>query len=120
MSPRSQSPKHAGPLEQTRGAHTAILVLGMHRSGTSAVARVLNLCGASLGGELLPAKEDNERGFWENRAILALHERFLAEVGSSWHDLAPLPADWQQSRAARRFVAELPHVLDAEFGDNAL
>lgn len=98
----------------------AVLVLGMHRSGTSAIARVLNLCGANLGGELLPAKADNERGFWENRAILALHERFLADIGSSWHDLSPLPANWQQSTAARRLVADLPRVLDAEFGGSAL
>ena len=114
----TQSLNSSRGAKQPRGC--AILVLGMHRSGTSAVARVLNLCGASLGGELLPAKEDNERGFWENRAILALHERFLADVGSSWQDLVALPADWLQSGAARRFVSDLPRVLDAEFGDSAL
>ncbi len=114
----ARSPNSANGGGQPGGC--AILVLGMHRSGTSAVARVLNLCGASLGGELLPAKEDNERGFWENRAILQLHERFLAEAGTNWHDLGALPVDWQQSGAARRFVADLPRVLDAEFGDSAL
>ena len=59
-------------------ARTAVLVLGMHCSGTSAITRLLNLRGVGLGRDLLPAKADNERGFWENRAILELHERFLA------------------------------------------
>jgi len=103
----------------TSGA-TAILVLGMHRSGTSAVARMLNLCGADLGRDLLPPKQDNERGFWENSALLALHERFLAEAGLHWHDLALLPEEWRDGAAARHFVAALPEVLSRQFGDSPL
>ncbi len=103
----------------TSGA-TAILVLGMHRSGTSAVARMLNLCGAELGRDLLPPKQDNERGFWENSALLALHERFLAEAGLHWYDLASLSDDWRDGAAARHFVAALPDVLARQFGDSRL
>lgn len=104
----------------TSNESTAIIVLGMHRSGTSAVARMLNLCGADLGRDLLPPKEDNVRGFWENRALLALHERFLAEAGLRWHDLASLPADWRDGTAARRLVAALPPALIEQFGDSRL
>jgi hypothetical protein len=103
----------------TPGA-SAILVLGMHRSGTSAVARLLNLRGAELGRDLLPAKEDNERGFWENRELLRLHERFLADSGLQWQDLADPPAGWQAGDAARRFIFDLPQVLEAQFGDAPL
>jgi hypothetical protein len=99
---------------------TAILVLGMHRSGTSAVARMLNLCGAELGRDLLPPKQDNERGFWENSALLALHERFLDEAGLHWYDLVSLPADWREGAAARNFVAALPEVLAQQFRDTPL
>jgi len=99
---------------------TAILVLGMHRSGTSAVARMLNLCGAALGRDLLPPKQDNERGFWENSALLALHERFLEETGLHWYDLASLPENWRDGAAARRFVAALPEALSEQFGDSRL
>jgi hypothetical protein len=101
-------------------AATAILVLGMHRSGTSAIARLLNLRGAELGRDLLPAKQDNERGFWENRAILEAHETFLAQQGRQWYDLVAPAPDWQRGAAARRFVAELPGVLDRQFGDAKL
>ncbi|HSE13248.1 MAG TPA: sulfotransferase, partial [Rudaea sp.] len=99
---------------------TAILVLGMHRSGTSAIARMLNLRGAELGRDLLPPKQDNERGFWENRALLALHEQFLAQIGVHWHDLVSLPEDWRSGGAARWFVGALPDVLTQQFGDSAL
>jgi hypothetical protein len=108
----STVPPSTGP---QLAATTAILVLGMHRSGTSAVTRMLNLRGAELGRDLLPPKEDNERGFWENRAILELHEALLAGLGLRWLDLVDLPAGWQQAAAARRFVTELPGVLRQQF-----
>ena len=81
---------------------------------------MLNLCGADLGRDLLPPKQDNERGFWENSALLALHERFLAEAGLHWHDLALLPEEWRDGAAARHFVAALPEVLSRQFGDSPL
>jgi hypothetical protein len=119
MPTRSQLPA-AKPAVQPRNAAMAILVLGMHRSGTSAIARVLNLRGADLGRDLLPPKQDNERGFWENAAILALHERFLAAQQWHWHDLLT-PADhWQQDVPAREFVAGLPAVLTQQYGDSKL
>ena len=60
----------------------AILVLGMHRSGTSALARILNLLGCELGPNLLPAAADNEAGFWEHRDVVLLDDEVLARVGS--------------------------------------
>ena len=116
LRPSAKSP--VPPRQAT--AATAILVLGMHRSGTSAIARLLNLRGAELGRDLLPAKQDNERGFWENRAILETHETFLAQQGLQWHDLVAPGPHWQRGAAARRFVADLPGVLDRQFGDARL
>lgn len=81
-------------------AHHAILVLGMHRSGTSAVTRVINLLGADLGGDLLPPAEDNALGFWEHRGIVKIHEELLDALGSSWHSVQPLPAGWLSTTAA--------------------
>ena len=50
-----------------------ILVLGMHRSGTSAVTRCLNLLGAEIGSKLLPPAEDNRSGFWEHADVVSIH-----------------------------------------------
>src|SRR5690348_5945376 len=72
----------------------AILIVGMHRSGTSALTRVINLHGVPLGRQLLEAAFDNEAGFWENQAVVQLHERILEHLGSSWDDPRELPSGW--------------------------
>ena len=77
-----------------------VLIAGMHRSGTSALTRLINLFGAGLASDLLPAKSDNVKGFWESRRIVDIHDAFLHAVGSAWDDVAPLPADAFTSPAA--------------------
>ncbi|MEI9983900.1 MAG: hypothetical protein WDN69_12225 [Aliidongia sp.] len=70
--------------EDGRARRRAIFVLGMHRSGTSALTRVLGLCGADLPGRLIEADPaTNERGFWEPRELVALHDEVLGAAGSS-------------------------------------
>ncbi len=62
-----------------------ILITGMHRSGTSFLARALNLAGVYLGGlESLNSHEwkpydDNRRGHWENKKFLELGEKTLSQ-----------------------------------------
>ncbi|MDN5923369.1 MAG: hypothetical protein L0H70_00035 [Xanthomonadales bacterium] len=74
--------------------HHAILIAGMHRSGTSALARVINLLGADIGTELTPAAPGNPRGYWEEKAIVELNDECLVALGSAWDDPTPLPKDW--------------------------
>jgi len=64
----------------------AIIILGMHRSGTSALTRVLNLLGMELGQPLLPPHPTNETGFWEHATVVNLNEQLLHQVGSRWDD----------------------------------
>lgn len=75
-------------------APTAILVLGMHRSGTSAATRVVNLLGASVGNDLLGAKDDNPEGFWEHARLVAINEKILLALKLYWDATVPLPKDW--------------------------
>ena len=66
---------------------TAILVCGMHRSGTSALTRLLNLLGASLPADLYPAGPGNELGHWEPADSGPLHDAMLsswARTGFPW------------------------------------
>src|ERR1700733_12350416 len=63
-----------------------IYVLGMGRSGTSALTRVLSLCGGTLPGRLLPASDMNPKGFWEPLDALEMNDTFLKTHGSSWFD----------------------------------
>jgi hypothetical protein len=65
----------------------ALFVLGFGRSGTSALTRVLSLCGAALPAGLLGATSENPRGCWEPRAAIHLNETILRRHGSSGYDL---------------------------------
>jgi GT2 family glycosyltransferase len=98
----------------------AILILGMHRSGTSAVTRMMNLLGVSLGRQLKPAAEDNPRGFWEHESVVQIHEKLLSELGMSWDDPRPLPTDWLQRPCAAAALKEIRTLVEAEFGDKTL
>ena len=70
-----------------RERRSCILVLGVHRSGTSAVTRVINLLGAALPKNLMPpSPNNNEAGFWEPKNLWLLHDRMLREAGSRWDD----------------------------------
>ena len=63
-----------------------IIVLGMHRSGTSAVTRGLKALGVELGDNLMPpVANNNETGFWEDLDLNSLNEEILALVGSNWN-----------------------------------
>ena len=67
------------------------VVLGMHRSGTSAVARALKAVGVSLGDTLIPPSIGvNDRGFWEDAEINALNIELLEALGHDWHTLGPI------------------------------
>ncbi len=79
----------AKPAQSGRG----VLLLGMHRSGTSLVARLLADVGLYLGdqGELLPASaEDNPDGYWERHDVLEAHDAFLRDIGMTWNRIAGL------------------------------
>ena len=64
-----------------------IVVLGMHRSGTSVITRGLQLLGVDLGENLHPAAPDNPKGFWEDRDCLEINEALLNYLGSAYDRL---------------------------------
>lgn len=98
-----------GPEESgAQGGRPCLLVLGMHRSGTSALARGLEVFGASLGEELLPAHPCNPRGLFEDRDIYACNKGLLGALGLTWASPAPI---------APRLLLEL---AAAEAGEAAL
>lgn len=92
-----------------------ILVLGMHRSGTSALAGSLATLGVHMGSKLVSAVEgENDRGFWENRPLVEIHDRLLGSLHSSWDDVRPLPEGWLQIPEVAGFRNEIIRVLQNE------
>jgi hypothetical protein len=95
----------------------AVLVIGMHRSGTSAMTRVLNLMGGALPRKLKRGSGANEPGFWEGRSIVRAHEALLESLGTSWADTRELPAGWLDLEATRAGEDALLDILRADFSD---
>lgn len=63
-----------------------VVILGMHRGGTSALAGVVHLLGFDAGAEheLIGATEANRRGHWEVAALSEFNEQLLRELGGRW------------------------------------
>ena len=71
-----------------------VVVLGMHRSGTSLVAGCLQQMGVDFGPRLMPPDANNPRGYFEHNDVVNLHDRLLLALDRSWDEPALLPADW--------------------------
>ncbi len=99
---------------------TAVLVLGMHRSGTSAVSGVLHHLGVHLGRAVSPAGPSNPKGYFENTRVMLLHEEFLASLGSAWEDPRPLAAGWSEEDRLAPWRERLAAILVEEFGGASL
>ena len=97
-----------------------ILILGMHRSGTSALTGMLNTLGMSVGKGLIGGNEGNQKGYFERLDLLYTHESILQSLGSSWHDFLPLPDRWWGSPEMAPFKAEIENVIHREFQDKPL
>ncbi len=89
-----------------------VIVTGMHRSGTSCIAGELANCGVPLSGHLLAGDEANPKGYFEDPALIALHEAMLSALGSNWMDPAPLASGWLELLEERGFVGELEKYLE--------
>lgn len=90
------------------GGNRPLIITGMHRSGSSLVASLLQRAGLDLGHELIGADRGNPRGHFEDAEIVRLHDRWLAPAGRGilvdCRDLLPQPdGDWRAQ--ADRLVA---------------
>jgi hypothetical protein len=99
----------------------AILVLGMHRSGTSALSGALCALGAAAPKKTLMGSHPcNLKGLFEALSIAQSHDEFLAAAGSSWHDWQKFDLQWARSPAAAPHAERIKTVLLDEFDDEPL
>lgn len=94
-----------------------LAIVGMHRSGTSMLTRMLNLVGLELGPaeKLMGPAFDNPEGFWENLEFVHINELLLHAFGGSWSAPPEWPEDWvADSRLdeIRRAAAALPAKMN--------
>lgn len=94
----------------------AVLVLGMHRSGTSALAGLLDGLGCRGPETPIVANTGNPRGYFESIPICALNDAILSALGSRWDDWRPLRPDWHLSPRMAEFHDEARRVITEEYG----
>jgi hypothetical protein len=90
-----------------------IFILGMARSGTSALTRVLSLCGCALPDSLKEANDGNPRGFWEPLEAAKFNDEFLVRHDTTFSDpTLRLQGEWvfaQQETA--RYIEQIRAFL---------
>lgn len=94
---------------------TCIFIAGMHRTGTSALAGLIDSLGVSAGNNLLEANEENEKGFYENTRLLEFNDAVLASAASCWDDIFWHPSKLPDLQTDGR-VNSLTRILDEEYG----
>jgi hypothetical protein len=98
-----------------------IIVLGMHRSGTSALTRGLKTLSVELGDHLMaPVEGNNETGFWEDLDIYRLNERLLAKADNAWDRLSPLDDDAMLLDAFAPERVEARNLLDKKLSGTSV
>jgi|GEM_PF-2075801 len=93
---------------------TCILILGMHRSGTSALASVLHHIGYGMGKDILLSSYDNPRGFFENEKVVHFNDKVLGEWGVNW-DTPFVPILDDTSLESTDLVQEAKDILSSQF-----
>ena len=82
-------------------------ILGMHRSGTSALTGMLAQSGFAAPKDPMPATERNPKGYWESLRVFNLNEQFLSQLNSHWSSHISLPKGWAYSGKAREWRSAL-------------
>ena len=108
----------ASPCEQhARVEPTVVCTLGMHRSGTSVVSRLLNLLGVDLGSDahLAARGADNPKGYWEHGAFVEINDKILETFGGRWDRPPTLPCNWLRAPELEPLRQRARQLLQDEF-----
>lgn len=91
---------------------SVVVILGMHRSGTSVLARCMKVFGFSLGNKLMPAYVDNPKGYFEDEEIVNLNDEMLASLGSSWEKISIIHEEEVRSLYGTEFFSRAVHLIE--------
>ena len=92
-----------------------VLVLGMHRSGTSALTGMLVSSGLDVPGDLMDRPDDviNPMGYWESEGLMQLNDQLFSSLGLHWSTADQLPPGWADFEAAvlwrRSLISQWQH-----------
>jgi hypothetical protein len=95
-----------------------VCILGMHRSGTSVLTRVLNLIGVDLGSDEVLTTEPvaaNPKGYWEHSEIVSISDAILRRHGGSWDKPPLLPPGWETAAAIDDLRSRAQQLIADQF-----
>ncbi|HEX3718534.1 MAG TPA: sulfotransferase [Verrucomicrobiae bacterium] len=110
------SSEDSGPTPRPELRPDPVFIIGMHRSGTSAVSGALEKLGLSVGKTVMPPHAENPKGYFENLALTLVHDHFLNDCKYAWLDARPVRAKYFRGRRARRYQKQLLETVIQEFG----
>ena len=94
-----------------------LLIVGMHRSGTSLLGSLLPACGIAMPGPLISGDIHNPEGYFERADVTALQEQLLIDLERWWpapRGMQPLPEGWLESARGQQALADLIALLRPE------
>ena len=97
-----------------------LVVLGMHRSGTSAFTGILDILGLNLGTVMLETQSDNPKGFFENKYVVQANDCILDTLNSSWDDTLPLPARWTEQFEESQLQLDIRAFLRTDLANDQI
>lgn len=95
-----------------------ICVLGMHRSGTSLLTRILNLIGVYLGTDRAVTAEPaayNPKGHWEHKEITQICDTILNRHGGSWDHPPLFPRGWETATEMEDLRCRTRQLIEDQF-----
>jgi glycosyltransferase involved in cell wall biosynthesis len=105
----------------TETNHRLIVVLGMHRSGTSAITRALKVLGIDLGDRLLSAADgDNDKGYWEDIDFNTLNIEMLHALDKDWYHTSPIDQIDLEILNKRGYFLKAGKLLNEKLKDKQL
>ena len=94
----------------------AVVVLAMHRTGSSAITRVLNLLGCDAAKTLIGPDSHNESGYWESDVLRVFNDKILASAGSNWRDWQAFNRSWYETPRFAEYLENGLELLQSEYG----
>lgn len=94
-----------------------VCILGMHRSGTSLLTKVLNLVGLYLSPAHVSVQPsaDNPKGHWEHAEIVSLNDAILERYGGTWDEPPLLPSGWEKSSLIADLKQRAQILIEEQF-----
>ena len=91
-----------------------VVVLGMHRSGSSAITEFLTVHGLYFGSEKdsIGKNKENERGFWERRDVRDLNDEILQYLDCDWDSVSSFDISKIDEETKKEFVSKARLIHD--------